>query len=83
MHNLSAGAPERFKNEPDFLWGALDFVAKHLPRVLAGYSICSFGSTPARERFITLSDEREGAIDQALFAGHIVNDDGQTIEVLT
>ena len=83
LGELNGGASERSVGEEGFLWTALEFVSKCLPRALAGYTITSFANTSDRARFALHAEAREPMIDAALLAGHVVADDEKVMEVLT
>src|SRR5207248_733952 len=51
FRQLRHGAPERWGDETETAWCALDMVAKRLPVTLAGYHLLTFGSEEVRFRF--------------------------------
>ena len=82
LRSLNEGAAERFKNENDFWWGALEFAARYLPRALAGYTIAAFVNVADRARFALRPEERNTMIDETIILDFVMDDAGRVCEVL-
>ena len=76
---LYAGAHERFRQETEFAWDALRFVADHEACASASYLVAAFASERDRAAFSLHPERRTAIVDRVLEDGGLRADRGRWV----
>lgn len=79
---LHDGAPERFPEETEFAWAALQLVADHEVYAVAAYLRAAFGSEQDRAAFVLHPERRAAMVDRVLEEGGLLTDRGHWLELV-
>lgn len=73
---ICGGSSERFVDEADFCWAALQFVADHELRAHAGYILAALAAPAKRVHWALHADDRVAMIEAALELGWVAGKRG-------